>query len=111
VLPDSPASKAALRKTMSYTEINGQRVEGSAQFRRMIREILADATYSFPSGVTASSQNVTATLGKSQEATHHDEGYGRRASRFACRKCRRFLRFTISIGTAHASCRQTAARH
>src|SRR5256885_7623197 len=33
------SSKAGLKENDVVTEINGQRVEGSAQFRRMIREI------------------------------------------------------------------------
>jgi serine protease Do len=41
VAPDSPASKAGLKETDVITEVDGQRVEGSAQFRRMIREIPA----------------------------------------------------------------------
>src|ERR1700740_2530835 len=39
VVPDSPAAKAGLKENDVITEINGQRVEGAAQFRRMIREI------------------------------------------------------------------------
>ncbi len=41
VLPDSPAAKAGLKENDVITEINGQRVEGTAQFRRMIHEIPA----------------------------------------------------------------------
>jgi membrane-associated protease RseP (regulator of RpoE activity) len=41
VLPDSPAAKAGLRQNDVVSEINGQRVEGTAQFRRMIHEIPA----------------------------------------------------------------------
>jgi serine protease Do len=39
VAPDSPASKAGLKETDVITEVDGQRVEGATQFRRMIREI------------------------------------------------------------------------
>lgn len=35
---DSPAAKAGLRTNDVITELNGQRIEGTAQFRRMIRE-------------------------------------------------------------------------
>src|ERR1700674_3615439 len=39
ILPDSPAEKAGLKENDVVTEINGQRVEGTAQFRRIIHEI------------------------------------------------------------------------
>src|SRR5262244_1046428 len=41
VISDSPAAKAGLKENDVITEVNGQRVEGTAQFRRMIREIPA----------------------------------------------------------------------
>ena len=41
VTKDSPAAKAGLRENDVITEVNGQRVEGAAQFRRMIHEIPA----------------------------------------------------------------------
>src|SRR6266576_2792374 len=41
IVPDSPAAKAGLKENDVVTEINGQRVEGAAQFRRMIHEIPA----------------------------------------------------------------------
>src|SRR6202012_4903597 len=44
VAPDSPASKAGLKETDVITEVDGQRVEGATQFRRMIREIPAGRT-------------------------------------------------------------------
>ncbi len=37
IVPDSPAAKAGLKENDVVTEINGQRVEGAAQFRRVIR--------------------------------------------------------------------------
>src|SRR5271165_2967538 len=39
IVPDSPAAKAGLKENDVITEVNGQRVEGSEQFRRMIHEI------------------------------------------------------------------------
>src|SRR5260370_32427620 len=41
IVPDSPAAKAGLKENDVGTEINGQRVEGAAQFRRMIHGIPA----------------------------------------------------------------------
>src|SRR5947209_19640484 len=41
VTPDSPAAKAGLKEKDVITEVNGQRVEGAAQFRRIVREIPA----------------------------------------------------------------------
>src|SRR5215472_12665753 len=44
IVADSPAAKAGLKENDVVTEINGQRIEGAAQFRRMIREIPAGRT-------------------------------------------------------------------
>jgi serine protease Do len=67
VLPDSPASKAGLKDNDVVTEINGQRVEGAAQFRRMIREIPAGRTVQLSVLRDGKQQTLTATLGKSEE--------------------------------------------
>jgi serine protease Do len=66
VLPDSPAAKAGLKQNDVITEINGQRVEGTAQFRRMIREIPAGREVQLTVWRDARSQTITATLGKSE---------------------------------------------
>src|ERR1700737_3418272 len=42
VTPDSPAAKAGLKEKDVITDVNGKRVEGAAQFRRMIHEIPAE---------------------------------------------------------------------
>jgi len=68
VLEDSPAAKAGLKDDDVVTEINGQRVEGTAQFRRMIREIPAGRTVQLGVWRDGRSQTVTATLGKMQES-------------------------------------------
>src|SRR5260370_33167253 len=44
VTQDSPAAKAGLKEKDVITEVNGQRVEGASQFRRMIHEIPAGRT-------------------------------------------------------------------
>ena len=67
VLPDSPASKAGLKENDVVTEINGQRVEGTAQFRRLIREIPGGRNVQLSVWRDGKQQNITATLGKSEE--------------------------------------------
>lgn len=67
VTEDSPAAKAGLKEKDVITEVNGQRVEGAAQFRRIIREIPASRTVQLTVWRDGRSQTVTATLGKSEE--------------------------------------------
>jgi C-terminal processing protease CtpA/Prc len=66
VLTDSPAAKAGLQQNDVITEINGQRVEGTAQFRRMIHEIPAGRSVQLTVWRDGRSQTVTATVGKSE---------------------------------------------
>jgi serine protease Do len=70
VISDSPAAKAGLKENDVVTEINGQRVEGTAQFRRMIREIPAGRTVQFTVWRDGRSQTISATLGKAEEGHH-----------------------------------------
>jgi C-terminal processing protease CtpA/Prc len=67
IVPDSPAAKAGLKENDVVTEINGQRVEGAAQFRRMIREIPAGRSVQLTVWRDGRSQTISATLGKSEE--------------------------------------------
>jgi len=67
VLEESPAAKSGLKEGDVITEINGQRVEGTAQFRRMIREIPAGRAMQLTVWRDGRSQIVSATLGKMQE--------------------------------------------
>jgi serine protease Do len=67
IVPDSPAAKAGLKENDVVSEINGQRVEGAAQFRRMIREIPAGRSIQLTVWREGRSQTVSATLGKSEE--------------------------------------------
>jgi serine protease Do len=67
VAEDSPASKAGLKNTDVITEVDGQRVEGAAQFRRMIREIPAGRAVQLTIWRDGHSQPLTATLGKAEE--------------------------------------------
>jgi C-terminal processing protease CtpA/Prc len=66
VLPDSPAAAAGLKQNDVITEINGQRVEGTAQFRRMIHEIPAGRAVQLTIWRDSRSQTISATLGKSE---------------------------------------------
>jgi serine protease Do len=68
IMNDSPASKAGLKENDVVTEINGQRVEGAAQFRRMIREIPAGRTAQLTVWRDGRTQSVTVTMGKSEES-------------------------------------------
>jgi len=67
IVPDSPAAKAGLKDNDVVTEINGQRVEGAAQFRRMIREIPAGRSLQMTVWRDGRAQTVGVTLGKSEE--------------------------------------------
>ena len=67
VMPDSPAAKAGLKENDVVTEINGQAIEGSVQFRRVIREIPAGRKIQLTVWRDGHSQKIEATLGKSEE--------------------------------------------
>lgn len=67
IIPDSPAAKAGLKENDVVTEINGQRVEGAAQFRRMLHEIPAGRAVQLTVWRDGRSQTLNATLGKSEE--------------------------------------------
>jgi len=70
VTKDSPAAKAGLRENDVITEVNGQRVEGAAQFRRMIHEIPAGRSAQLTVWRDGRSQTLSATLGKAEERHH-----------------------------------------
>jgi serine protease Do len=67
IVPDSPAAKAGLKENDVVLEINGQRIEGTEQFRRMIHEIPAGRTASLNVWRDGRSQNIKVAVGK-QEA-------------------------------------------
>lgn len=67
IVPDSPAAKAGLKDNDVITEINGLRVEGAAQFRRMIREIPAGRSVQFTVWRDGKAQSIGVTLGKSED--------------------------------------------
>ena len=68
VLGDSPAAKSGLKDNDVITEINGQRVEGTAQFRRMIREIPAGRSLQLTVWRDGRAQTLSVTLGQMQES-------------------------------------------
>lgn len=67
IVPDSPAAKGGLKENDVVTEINGQRLEGTAQFRRMIHEIPAGRAAQFTVWRDGRTQTISVTLGKSEE--------------------------------------------
>ena len=68
VLGDSPAAKSGLKDGDVITEINNQRVEGTAQFRRMIREVPAGRSVQITVWRDGRAQTLSAKLGKMQES-------------------------------------------
>jgi serine protease Do len=67
VAPDSPAAKAGLKETDVITEVDGQRVEGATQFRRMIREIPAGRTVQLTVWRDGRAQTLSAKLDQAEE--------------------------------------------
>jgi serine protease Do len=66
IVPDSPAAKAGLKEGDVVTEINGQRVEGTEQFRRVVREIPAGRMAQFTVWRDGRAQTVQVTIGKAE---------------------------------------------
>ena len=64
IVPDSPAAKAGLKENDVVLEINGQGIEGTEQFRRMIHEIPAGRTANLTVWRGGRSQNIKVTVGK-----------------------------------------------
>jgi serine protease Do len=83
VTEDSPAAKAGLKENDVITEVNGQRVEGSAQFRRMIHEIPAGRAAQLTVWRNGRAQTLSATLGKAEE--RHNTWAGATPGTFAFR--------------------------
>ncbi|MGB8474598.1 MAG: PDZ domain-containing protein [Candidatus Acidiferrum sp.] len=67
IVPDSPAAKAGLKENDVITEIDGQRLEGEVQFRRMIHEIPAGRTAQLTVWRDGRAQTISVTLGKSEQ--------------------------------------------
>jgi serine protease Do len=71
IVPDSPAARSGLKENDVITEVNGQRVEGSEQFRRMIREIPAGRAAQLSVWRDGRQQTIAVTLAKSEAAHRH----------------------------------------
>ena len=67
VTENSPAAKAGLKEKDVITEVNGQRVEGAAQFRRIVHEIPAGRTAQLTVWRDGRAQSLTVTLGQAEE--------------------------------------------
>lgn len=63
VEPDSPAAKAGLKENDVITQYDGQIVEGSVQFRRLVRETPPGRTVTLAVSRNGSSQNFSIELG------------------------------------------------
>jgi serine protease Do len=69
---DSPAAKAGLRKGDVVLEFNGEHVEGTVQFRRLIREIPAGHTIQISVWRDGRSQSIGVTLGSAADSGSWD---------------------------------------
>jgi S1-C subfamily serine protease len=63
VEPGSPAAKAGLKDNDVITQYGGQSVEGTVQFRRLVRETPAGRTVTLGISRNGSTQNVSVDLG------------------------------------------------
>jgi C-terminal processing protease CtpA/Prc len=70
IIPDSPAAKAGLKENDVVTEMNGQHVEGAAQFHRLIHETPAGRTAQLTVWRDGRAQTISVTLGKAEERHH-----------------------------------------
>jgi serine protease Do len=63
VQPDSPAAKAGLKEHDVITRYDGQAVEGTVQFRRLVRETPAGRNISLTVSRDGGTQNISVELG------------------------------------------------
>jgi S1-C subfamily serine protease len=64
VEPDGPAAKAGLKENDVITQYDGQVVEGTVQFRRLVRETPTGRTVELVLSRNGSTQNVSVELGE-----------------------------------------------
>jgi len=67
---DSPAAKAGLKPNDVVTEYNGQRIEGTAQFRRLVRETPAGRTVQLTVWREGRAQRISVQLGSFRDHFH-----------------------------------------
>jgi|HubBroStandDraft_6_1064221.scaffolds.fasta_scaffold00635_5 serine protease Do len=64
VEPDSPAAKAGLKENDVITQYDGQKVEGTVQFRRLVRETPAGHTVALTVSHDGAVENIDVELGE-----------------------------------------------
>jgi serine protease Do len=64
VEPDSPAAKAGVKENDVITQYDGQTVEGTVQFRRLVRETPAGHTVALTVSHDGTTQNLSVELGE-----------------------------------------------
>jgi serine protease Do len=69
VQPDSPAEKAGLKENDVVLEYNGQRVEGTESFIRMVRETPVGRTAKMQVSRDGNLQTLTATIGQRKDGS------------------------------------------
>jgi serine protease Do len=74
VSEDSPAAKAGLKAGDVVAQFNGQRVEGTVQFRRMVRETPAGRTVQITVWRDGRSQNLSVQLGSAGDSAWGGRG-------------------------------------
>jgi C-terminal processing protease CtpA/Prc len=89
IVPDSPAAKAGLKENDVVLEINGQRIEGTEQFRRMIHEIPAGRTANLTVWRDGRSQSIKVTVGKQEAGNMKVFADGPKSLPSRCRQCPR----------------------
>jgi serine protease Do len=89
---DSPASKAGLKKGDVVLEYNGQRVEGTEQFVRLVRETPAERQVKLLIHREGATQTITATVGERKAATFRWQGEWQRDLEKQMEKLRENLR-------------------
>lgn len=67
--PDSPAAKAGLKENDVVTQYDGQTVEGTVQFRRLVRETPAGRTVALVISRGGAMQNLSVELGDLNSVT------------------------------------------
>jgi serine protease Do len=67
--PDSPAAKAGLKENDVITQYEGQAVEGTVQFRRLVRETPAGRTVALAISRDGVAQNLSVELGDLHSVT------------------------------------------